>query len=118
MNGSGEFKLFPLGRFALKGKGENRELYEVQWTERLQPKRAAAHTIVMSSNKALAVPRCRFRRLGNQATGGCRSENRGCANEIPAGHTFIPFRLRIGIRRRFRFSPRIRRLADSEISAP
>lgn len=60
---SGEFKLFPLGRFALKGKGENRELYEVQWTERLQPKRAAAHTIVMSSSKALAVPRFKLLRV-------------------------------------------------------
>lgn len=63
VNGSGEFKLFPLGRFALKGKGENRELYEVQWTERLQPKRAAAHTIVMSSSKALAVPRYKLLRV-------------------------------------------------------
>ena len=60
---SGEFKLFPLGRFALKGKGENRELYEVQWTERLQPKRAAAHTIVMSSSKALAIPRFKLLRV-------------------------------------------------------
>ena len=34
-----QFKLFPLGRFALKGKGENRRsLYEVQWTERLSQK--------------------------------------------------------------------------------
>jgi len=63
VNPSGEFKLFPLGRFALKGKGENRELYEVQWTERLQPKRAAAHTIVMSSSKALAVPRFKLLRV-------------------------------------------------------
>ena len=60
---SGEFKLFPLGRFALKGKGENRELYEVQWTDRLQPKRAAAHTIVMSSSKALQVPRYKLLRV-------------------------------------------------------
>lgn len=63
VNGKGDFKLFPLGRFALKGKGENRELYEVQWTERLQPKRAAAHTIVMSSNKAMAVPRFKLLRV-------------------------------------------------------
>jgi len=30
VSSNGDFKLFPLGRFALKGKGENRELYEVQ----------------------------------------------------------------------------------------
>jgi class 3 adenylate cyclase len=63
VNSSGEFKLFPLGRFALKGKGENRELYEVQWTDRLQPKRAAAHTVVMSSSKALAIPRFKLLRV-------------------------------------------------------
>jgi class 3 adenylate cyclase len=58
-----EFKLHPLGRFALKGKGENRELYEVQWTDRLQPRRAAAHTVVMSSSKASAVPRFKLLRV-------------------------------------------------------
>jgi class 3 adenylate cyclase len=58
-----QFKLHPLGRFALKGKGENRELYEVQWTDRLQPRRAAAHTVVMSSSKAAAVPRFKLLRV-------------------------------------------------------
>ncbi|MCU1309347.1 MAG: Adenylate and Guanylate cyclase catalytic domain protein [Candidatus Angelobacter sp.] len=60
---SGQFKLHALGRFALKGKGENRELYEVQWTDRLQPRRAAAHTVVMSSSKAMAVPRFKLLRV-------------------------------------------------------
>src|SRR3954467_9020548 len=70
VNSSNEFKLFPLGRFALKGKGENRELYEVQWTERLQPRRAAAHTVVMSSSKATAVPRFKLLRVLKDGTVG------------------------------------------------
>lgn len=57
------FKLHPLGRFALKGKGENRDLYEVQWTDRNPPRRAAAHTVVMSASKALSVPRYRLTRI-------------------------------------------------------
>jgi class 3 adenylate cyclase len=61
--GTNKFKLHALGRFALKGKGENRELYEVQWTDRNPPKRAAAHTIVMSSSKAAAVPKYKLQRV-------------------------------------------------------
>jgi class 3 adenylate cyclase/pSer/pThr/pTyr-binding forkhead associated (FHA) protein len=61
--GTNKFKLHALGRFALKGKGENRELYEVQWTDRNPPKRAAAHTIVMSSSKAAAVPKYKLQRI-------------------------------------------------------
>lgn len=60
---TGKFRIHPLGRFALKGKGENRELYEVQWTDRNPPKRAAAHTIVMSSSKAAAVPKYKLQRM-------------------------------------------------------
>ncbi|HUQ49731.1 MAG TPA: adenylate/guanylate cyclase domain-containing protein [Terriglobales bacterium] len=58
-----EFKLHHLGRFSLKGKGENRDLYEVQWTERIAPKRAAAHTIVMTTSKSSAVPKMSLLRV-------------------------------------------------------
>jgi class 3 adenylate cyclase len=60
---SGKFQLFYLGRFSLKGKGENRDLYEVQWTDRNPPKKAAAHTVVMSSVKAASIPRCKLLRV-------------------------------------------------------
>jgi class 3 adenylate cyclase len=60
---AGTFKLFYLGRFSLKGKGENRDLYEVQWTDRNAPKKAAAHTVVMSSVKATSIPRVRLTRV-------------------------------------------------------
>ena len=65
-----EFKLNALGRFSLKGKGENRDLYEVQWTERIQPKRAAAHTIVMTTSKSAAVPKHRLLRVLKDGTVG------------------------------------------------
>jgi class 3 adenylate cyclase len=60
---SDQFKLFYLGRFSLKGKGENRDLYEVQWTDRNPPKKAAAHTVVMSAPKAASVPRAKLLRV-------------------------------------------------------
>lgn len=58
-----KFKIHYLGRFSLKGKGENRDLYEVQWTDRIPPRRAAAHTVVMSAQKAAAVPRVKINRI-------------------------------------------------------
>lgn len=67
---SGEFKLNALGRFSLKGKGENRDLYEVQWTERIQPKRAAAHTVVMTTSKSSAIPKVRLQRILKDGTVG------------------------------------------------
>jgi class 3 adenylate cyclase len=66
----GIFKLHYLGRFSLKGKGENRDLYEVQWTDRNPPKRAAAHTVVMSAAKAAAVPKVKLQRILKDGTAG------------------------------------------------
>lgn len=65
-----EFKCHHLGRFALKGKGENRDLYEVSWTDRIQPRRAAAHTVVMSASKAAAVPHHKLLRVLNDGSIG------------------------------------------------
>lgn len=70
VNKSGEFKISALGRFSLKGKGENRDLYEVQWTERIQPKRAAAHTVVMTTSKSAAIPRHSLLRVLKDGTIG------------------------------------------------
>jgi class 3 adenylate cyclase len=65
-----KFRLHYLGRFSLKGKGENRDLYEVQWTDRIPPRRAAAHTVVMSASKALSVPRYKLLRILKDGTVG------------------------------------------------
>lgn len=71
VNPLNKFKITYLGRYSLKGKGENRDLYEVQWTSRLAPRRAAAHTVVMQSNKAAAIPtKCRFVRVLKDGTFG------------------------------------------------
>jgi len=79
---SGEFKLHAMGRFSLKGKGENRDLYEVQWTERIQPKRAAAHTIVMTTSKSSAVPKHRLLRVLKDGTIGDKYSLKGDKLEV------------------------------------
>jgi class 3 adenylate cyclase len=79
---SGEFKLHALGRFSLKGKGENRDLYEVQWTERIQPKRAAAHTVVMTTSKSSAVPKHRLLRVLKDGTIGDKYSLKGDKLEV------------------------------------
>ena len=70
VNSSNIFKLHHLGRFSLKGKGENRDLYEVQWTDRVPPRRAAAHTVVMNSSKSAMVPRMKLLRILKDGTVG------------------------------------------------
>jgi class 3 adenylate cyclase len=79
---SNQFKLFYLGRFSLKGKGENRDLYEVQWTERNAPKKAAAHTVVMSSVKATSVPRCKLLRVLKDGSIGDQYQLKGDKLEV------------------------------------
>jgi class 3 adenylate cyclase/pSer/pThr/pTyr-binding forkhead associated (FHA) protein len=79
---TGKFKIHPLGKFALKGKGENRELFEVQWTDRNPPKRAAAHTIVMSTSKAAAVPKYKLLRVLKDGSVGDQYPLKGDKIEI------------------------------------
>jgi class 3 adenylate cyclase len=76
------FKLHYLGRFSLKGKGENRDLYEVSWTDRIPPKKAAAHTIVMSANKASSVPKHKIARILKDGTIGDKYSLKGDKLEI------------------------------------
>ena len=80
---SNKYKLFYLGRFTLKGKGENRDLYEVQWTDRNPPKHASAHTVVMSASKALAAPS--FRMLRVLKDGSVGDKYKLTANKLEVG---------------------------------
>ncbi len=58
---STQFKIAHLGRFALKGKEENRELYEVVWNEGAAPTPAIAHTVVTGGAKfSLVVPKIKL----------------------------------------------------------
>jgi class 3 adenylate cyclase len=77
-----KFKLFYLGRFSLKGKGENRDLYEVQWTDRNAPKKAAAHTVVMSAVKAASVPRAKLLRVLKDGSIGDEYQLKGDKLEV------------------------------------
>ncbi len=45
-----------LGKFAFKGKGEERDVFEVIWNPKLAAQPAAAHTIVRASSKVGLVP--------------------------------------------------------------
>ncbi|MGH8459575.1 MAG: adenylate/guanylate cyclase domain-containing protein, partial [Nevskiales bacterium] len=51
----GLFKVVHLGRFQLKGKEADRDLYEVVWNEAAAPRQAAAHTIVTGGAKFSVV---------------------------------------------------------------
>lgn len=44
------FELALLGRFQLKGKTEERELYEVRWSRNLPPRPNLGHTVIASSS--------------------------------------------------------------------
>ena len=46
------FDMSPLGRFQLKGKQEERELYEVRWTRKIPTRVNLAHTIITSATSA------------------------------------------------------------------
>jgi class 3 adenylate cyclase len=41
-----EFNLIPLGRFRLKGKSEDRDLFQVQWSEKASAHINVAHTVI------------------------------------------------------------------------
>lgn len=47
-----DFDMSPLGRFQLKGKTEERELYEVRWTRKIPTRANLAHTIITSPTSA------------------------------------------------------------------
>lgn len=48
---SGAFKILHLGRYQLKGKEEERDLFEVVWTEKKSPQANVSHTVVLGGPK-------------------------------------------------------------------
>ena len=49
------FKITSLGRFSLKGKEGDRDLYEVEWGPKRETHKPSAHTIIMGPPKAARV---------------------------------------------------------------
>ncbi|MGH9579649.1 MAG: adenylate/guanylate cyclase domain-containing protein, partial [Terriglobales bacterium] len=72
---SGKFKISHLGRFALKGKEENRDLFEVVWNEGAAPIVAAAHTVVTGGAKfSLVVPKFKLLHIKRDGSVGAEHE--------------------------------------------
>ena len=65
------FKLTCLGRFSLKGKEGDRDLYEVEWAPKRETQRPAAHTIIMGPPKAERLsPSFRLQHIKKDGTSG------------------------------------------------
>ncbi len=68
---TGEFKISYLGRFALKGKEENRDLYEVAWKLAGEKKAFGGHTVMMQSGSASGLlPTLKVQQLRQDGTVG------------------------------------------------
>jgi class 3 adenylate cyclase len=67
-----QFKLKHLGRFALKGKEEQRDLYEVIWQEKKRLANAAAvHTVVMSTHSTgVSAPQLKVQQVKQDGSVG------------------------------------------------
>ena len=59
-----DFKIRYLGQFVLRGKGEDRALFEVVWSEQNGPRPTPAHTMLTVFGKSSLVPKFRLCRLG------------------------------------------------------
>lgn len=65
------FKVTNLGRFSLKGKEGDRDLYEVEWGTKRETYRPSAHTIIMGPPKAERVaPSFRLQHIKKDGTSG------------------------------------------------
>jgi class 3 adenylate cyclase/pSer/pThr/pTyr-binding forkhead associated (FHA) protein len=51
------FRTAFLGKFALKGKADTSDLYEVYWSDENSSRKATAHTLMMSPKSALVLPK-------------------------------------------------------------
>ncbi len=67
---SGEFRTTYLGRFALKGKEENRDLYDVAWKEAPGRQTYAAHAVVQSGAYDNLFPTLKLQQLRQDGTMG------------------------------------------------
>jgi class 3 adenylate cyclase/pSer/pThr/pTyr-binding forkhead associated (FHA) protein len=68
------FKLSHLGRFALKGKEGDRDLFEVTWNENREVRVGAAHTLVASPKAALVLPKYKLQHIKKDGSVGAEHE--------------------------------------------
>lgn len=69
----GRFRISHLGRFALKGKEGDRDLFEVTWDEEKRV-RPAAHTMVASPKAAMVLPKFRLQHIRKDGSVGSDHE--------------------------------------------
>src|SRR3954469_6237911 len=70
----GKFKLSHLGRFALKGKEGDRDLFEVSWDEGQRTKPAVAHTMVASPKGSMVLPKFKLQHIRKDGSVGSEHE--------------------------------------------
>ena len=71
----GVFKISHLGRFALKGKEGDRDLFEVVWNEEVSSRPAAAHTVVLGGAKfSVVVPKFKLQHIKRDGSVGAEHE--------------------------------------------
>ncbi len=67
----GLFRIVHLGRYQLKGKEADRDLYEVVWDEAAAPRQAAAHTVVTGGAKfSVVLPKFKLQHVRRDGTVG------------------------------------------------
>lgn len=81
----GRFKLSHLGRFALKGKEGDRDLFEVTWSDAKTARPAAAHTMVASPKAAMVMPKYRLQHIRKDGSVGSDHELQD--NKLTVGRT-------------------------------
>jgi class 3 adenylate cyclase/pSer/pThr/pTyr-binding forkhead associated (FHA) protein len=66
-----DFKITSLGRYSLRGKEGDRDLYEVEWGAKKETQRPVSHTIIMGPPKAARVaPNFRLQHIKKDGSSG------------------------------------------------
>jgi class 3 adenylate cyclase/pSer/pThr/pTyr-binding forkhead associated (FHA) protein len=81
----GRFKLSHLGRFALKGKEGDRDLFEVTWAAEKSVRPAAAHTMVASPKASMVLPKFKLLHIKKDGSVGAEHELKG--GKLSVGRT-------------------------------
>jgi class 3 adenylate cyclase/pSer/pThr/pTyr-binding forkhead associated (FHA) protein len=67
---AGVFKISHIGRFSLKGKEGDRDLFEVSWSDKMAVRPAAAHTAVAAPKAARVTPKYRLQHIKKDGSMG------------------------------------------------
>src|SRR3954469_11015534 len=70
----GRFKISHLGRFALKGKEGDRDLFEVTWSAEKSVRPAAAHTMIASPKASVVLPKFKLQHIKKDGSVGAEHD--------------------------------------------